>query len=197
MDALQHSLSCDFADVKFADLVNMDICSKVRYHAVLHVSTDKGDSVGESEFFQLQYKRSFCPRIPASYFREFLLRIDPDGEDEVPIHGLPKQQSNGEYLSQQNVAARDCNHELQPSSPRRVSSRKAPPTERGIFDQLQRIWDRTKRLKEPNLSAARILLQERLDFVEDQITAMHPNMLPAKLTRFFSSSDIMKGRHKQ
>jgi hypothetical protein len=116
---------------------------------------------------------------------------------EFQLLGLPTQQSNGENLSQQIVAVRDCNHELQPSSPRRVSSRKAPPTELGIFDQLQPIWDRTKRLKEPNLSAARILLQERLDFVEDQITAMHPNMLPSKLTRIFSSSDIMKGRHKQ
>ena len=186
----------DFPDLKFADLVNMDICSKMRYHGVLHCRDKAGkkgvmpDAAHAGSFFSLEHKRSFCPSVPASYVRAFLVRIDPDGEDDVPLPGLPRRQHS-------DVTEDATDNPPEPSSPRRSSARKAQPTERGVFDQLQRIWDQTKRLKDTNQGASRIFLQEHLDAVEDYINTMHPSKLPHKLTRYFSSSDMMKGRQRK
>jgi len=146
------------------------------------------DAAHAEAFFSLEHKRSFCPSLPASYVRAFLVRIDPDGEDDVPLPGLPRRQ----HLD----VTDDATDDFEPS-PRRSSARKAQPTERGVFDQLQRIWDKTKRLKDTNQGASRIFLQEHLDAVEDYISTLHPSKLPQKLTRYFSSSDMMKGRQQR
>ena len=185
-----------FGEVQWEDLVNMDICSKIKYHAVMHDES----GAASAGFFKLSKAMSWHPRIPASIMRTFRTLADPVGLDAVPPAGLPSQISprrqQARRLESRDEQSSDTGERGGEAASRR-SSRDPVPTEHKVFGDLERIWERTVRLKEGSKQAeARRLIATTLGTLEDQIHAMQPDAAPLQLTRRFTLSDRFHGRTK-
>ena len=175
--------------VDFAQLVNMDICGKLRYHAVRH-QTRCGTSTNfnaASSCFSMNHDLEFKPKISASVLRQFFGQFDVEDTSRVPAPGVPTRgppagrQSHDGNSSEQDERA-------PPASPRRASARSGSglrePTEKGFMDYCQRVWDRTKRLRSSEATEARQILQQQMEIADELVAAIRPIRLPQKLTRY-------------
>lgn len=186
----QADFSWDDFGLNFEDFVKMDVVSKVKYHAALR---DQDGRFLEG-FAKMTNTRQFHPRIPYRLVQDFLKRSKPQGYDRVPCSGLPER---SQHLNADDDAASSGGRVQAPQHPpRRESARDPVPTQDRLFQELEDIWNRTKRMTGQKQADARRLAGSTLGTLKDQIYAMQPDVAPARLTRLFSVSDLYKGRAK-
>ncbi len=78
------------------------------------------------------------------------------------------------------------------ASATRTSQRSAVPTLRGLEHLLQRMWDRTERIKDRKQKAdAKRRLQSKMLEANDEIHSLHVESLPKQLHRYYSIRDRM------
>jgi hypothetical protein len=170
--------------VDFGQLVNMNICSKLKYHAVRHATCLNPNAA--SSCFSMNDDLEFMPKIPASVLRQFLGQFDVEDASKVPAPGVPTHGPPSRRSDQVNSNEHD--DQATAASPRRASARSGSghrePTEKGFMEYCQRVWDRTKRLKSNEATEARQILQQQMEIADELIQAIRPSRLPHKLTRY-------------
>jgi hypothetical protein len=174
--------------VDFVQLVNMDICSKLRYHAVRHQTQCRTSTniYAASSCFSMNHGLDFKPKIPASVLRQFLGQFEVEDASKVPAPGVPMHgPPAGRHSHQENSNEQDGQGPA--ASPRRASARSGSglrePTEKGFMDYCQRIWDRTKRLRGTEATEARQILQQQMEIADEMVSAIRPSRLPQQMTR--------------
>jgi hypothetical protein len=68
----------------------MDICSKIKYHAVLRDKT--GEAIGSKGFASLNDFKKFHPKMSAHLFTQYVKNVrnfQPEDDVDVPVSGLP------------------------------------------------------------------------------------------------------------
>jgi hypothetical protein len=178
----------------FEDLFNMDICSKIKYHAVLR------DKSGEATkgFASLSDLNKFHPKMSACLFTQYVRNVrnfEPETGMHVPIPGLP----DGSCLDNDgahDADARTNSRPQQQTARRRESSRERVPTKDHVDHEMDEIWQWTTRIKDRDKQLnARILIGSTVASLKDQIRSLHPDTAPRKLNRYMSKSDLYKGRN--
>ena len=173
----------DFPQFQFEHMVNMDVASKVKYHALLR------PDINASSLFPEVHGAEFHPRISANLFQQFTRFHRPEGFANVPTAGIPE---NCEVSDDDGRGGSPPNANPQ-EAPRR-SSRTAVPTFPMISNVVQSIWDRIHRLKDSKTKAeSKSLLWTNLQDTLEQIDALEPLRQPRKLTRFYSMRDRVMG----
>ena len=174
--------------VDFVQLVNMDICSKLRYHAVRHQTQCRTSTniYAASSCFSMNHDLDFKPKIPASVLRQFLGQFEVEDASKVPAPGVPMHgPPAGRHSHQENSNEQDGQGPA--ASPRRASARSGSglrePTEKGFMDYCQRVWDRTKRLRSSDATEARQILQQQMEIADEMVSAIRPSRLPQQMTR--------------
>jgi hypothetical protein len=166
-------------------LVNLDIGSKVKYHATLRPDFDAASA------FPNIHQGVFFPRIPASIIHHFTRNNDVVDPRVVPKNGIPDAI---------NVEVSDRASPPPPpaSSNRRPASvREEVPTLPRLISDLERIWARSERLKDSKSlskrTEARKIMLAGMRAIDDQVSALHPDLEPKRLQRFFSKRDYFIG----
>jgi hypothetical protein len=183
-----------FPDFNFESLINMDICCKIKYHAVLR------DKIGAAAkgFASLSDMKKFRPKMSAHLFTLYVRNFKPEDDVNVPAQGLPDGScrdgdSNHHDDSLHNAPGRS--HLQQQPARRRESSRERAPTKAHVDNEIDEIWQLTTRIKAADKQQeARILVGSTIASLKDSIRALHPDTAPRKLTRYMSKSDLYKGR---
>jgi hypothetical protein len=191
----------EFAWVKitnfnFEDLINMDICSKMKYHAVLR------DKTGEASrgFASLSDLQKFHPKMSSQLFTQYVRNVrnlQPEGDMHVPVPGLPDG-SCFDNDGAHDAGAQNTSRRQQPPAHRRESSRETVPTKDHVDHEMDFIWQLTTRIKDKDKQQdARRLIGSTVASLKDQIRSLHPDTAPRKLSRYMSKSDLYKGRNNE
>jgi hypothetical protein len=177
----------DFPQFNFEHMMNMDVASKVKYHAVLR------PDVNANSLFPEVHSTPFHPRISAYLFHQFTRTNRPEGVSRVPTAGIPENCSSDEDEQDNDVGSYDAPNPNPSEAPRR-SSRTAVPTLAMVSNLTESIWDRINRLKDKKSKVeAKSLLWTNLQDTLEQIDALQPVLLPKKLTRYYSLRDRVIG----
>ena len=113
-------------DFNFAHLINMDICSKIKYHAVVR---DKSGAATKG-FASLSDLTKFHPKMSAQLFTQYVKNVrnfQPEGDKDVPVPGLPDG-SCFDHDGARDADAQNASHRPQQAARRRESSRERVPT---------------------------------------------------------------------
>jgi hypothetical protein len=188
-----HFKKFEWGDFDFMSLINLDIGSKMKYHATLRSNFDCA-----AAFPALHYP-SFYPRIAAYIFAPFALHNDPVSSRSILRSGIPENHvDNAENDDWEDDESDSQQQQQLPSSRRRSSGiRSEVPTLPRLINDLQRIWERTERLKDTKSqkprSTARALILSTMRTLEDQVTAIHPDLAPKRMTRWYNKRDRFLG----
>jgi hypothetical protein len=165
----------------------------MKYHATLRSNFDCA-----AAFPALHYP-SFYPRIAAYIFAPFALHNDPVSSRSILRSGIPENHvDNAENDDWEDDESDSQQQQQLPSSRRRSSGiRSEVPTLPRLINDLQRIWERTERLKDTKSqkprSTARALILSTMRTLEDQVTAIHPDLAPKRMTRWYNKRDRFLG----
>lgn len=177
----------DFPQFMFEHMINMDVASKVKYHAVL-----RPDVNGNSLFPEV-HSTPFHPRISANLFQQFTRTNRPEGFSRVPAAGIPENCSSDEEEQVSDGGNNDA-PKPNPSEASRRSARTAVPTFPMVSHLTESIWDRINRFKDQKIKGeAKSLLWTNLQDTLEQIDSLQPVLLPKKLTRYYSLRDRVIG----
>jgi hypothetical protein len=175
----------DFPLFQFQHMINMDVASKVKYHALLRPELDA------NSLFEEVHSAAFHPRISAHLFQQFTRFHRPEGFANVPKAGIPE---NGDVSGDEDDADGGSNENPNPEVAPRRSSRNVLPTLPMISNVVQSTWDRIHRLKDSKIKAeAKSLLWTNLQDTLEQINALEPVRQPRSLTRYYSERDRVLG----
>lgn len=179
----------NFPQFNFEHMMNMDVASKVKYHAVL-----RPDVNGNSLFPEV-HSTGFHPRISANLFQQFARTNRPEGFANVPTAGIPENCGTEDDENDEDGGNDgDSTPKPNPSEASRRSSRTITPTFPMVSNLVQNIWDRINRFNDSKSKGeARSLLWTNLQDTNEQINALQPALLPKKLTRFYSLRDRVIG----
>ena len=141
--------------------------------------------------FQTYTRVFFFPRIPASIIHNFTRNNDVVDPRVVPKNGIPDAN---------NV---EVSHRASPPPPpassnrRPASVREEVPTLPRLISDLERIWARSERFKDSKSlskrTEARKIMLAGMRAMDDQVSALHPDLEPKRLQRFFSKRDYFIG----
>ena len=189
---LPHYRKFDWGQLDLLNLVNLDIGSKLKYHAVLHPTVDSSKLFPEQNVCRFG---SFWPRIPASILSMFAAHNDTVNPRLVPKSGLPEERNRDDVEEVEDPSP-------PPSQPHaRRRTREEVPTLFKAINDLERIWGRTDRLKnskdDPKKTEARILVRSTLRSLEEAIIALHPDFAPKRTERFYSKRDFYIGNARR
>lgn len=191
-----HFKKFEWGDFDFMSLINLDIGSKMKYHATLRSNFDCA-----AAFPALHYP-SFYPRIAAYIFAPFALHNEPVSSRSILRSGIPENHIDNPENEDWEDDESDSQQQQPPSSRRRSSGiRSEVPTLPRLINDLQRIWERTERLKDTKSqkprSTARALILSTMRILEDQVTALHPDLAPKRTTRYYSRRDRYIGNARR
>jgi hypothetical protein len=133
-----HYRKFDWGQFDLLNLVNLDIGSKLKYHAVLHPTVDASKLFPDQNVCRFG---CFWPRIPASIVSMFEAHNDTVHPRLVPKSGLPEERSRDDIEEAEDASPPPS----QPHARRRI--REEVPTLFRAINDLERIWGRTDRLK--------------------------------------------------
>ena len=174
--------------MEFLKMVNLDLGSKIKYHAILRREFDA------SSLFPAQHAISFLPRISASMFAPFAKSNHPVQSSIVPTSGLPRNQRQERDL---DSSPAECGGGGAAASSRRKSNRDEVPTLQRLLAEVTAIWQRTERLKNANdyqlRSQARTLCLTTIRSLGEAVAALHPELEPKRMQRFFTYRDMYMG----
>ena len=168
--------------VWYDDLCNMDIVSKIKYHAALH---------GRGDLFK-HSTDAFKPTIPCQVAHDFFRMFDPkpQSEQSIPQNGLPSDDDDVDYESNSPLKTA-ASSKLQGEG---VDRREIQPTEFGVSNLLMDTWNFTNRFSATDKNAARKLIRQRLLELQNEIKAMETqNVRSEDLHRRFSKRDMFNG----
>lgn len=170
-------------------LVNLDIGSKIKYHATLRPDFDAASA------FPSIHKGTFFPRIPASIINNFTRNNDVVDPRVVPKNGIPD--ANTVEISDRASPPPPPARADRSSNRRPGSIREEVPTLPRLISDLERIWARSERLKDSKLltkrTEARKIMLAGMRAMDDQVSALHPDLEPKRLQRYFSKRDYFIG----
>jgi hypothetical protein len=181
-------------DFDFLSLFNLDIGSKIKYHATLRSNFDSAQA------FPTLHSSAFYPRIAASIFQPFANHNDPVSPRSVLKSGIPDTHMEN---SENDDGWEDVQTEAPPPASRRrsSSSRDEVPTLPRLLNDLQRIWERTERLTDSKhqkpRSDARALMLSTMRTLEEQVAAIHPDLAPRRTNRYYSKRDRYLGNARR
>ena len=175
----------------FLSLVNLDIASKVKYHAMLRPNFDA------VSLFPTLHDSTFFPRIAASIMHTFARNNNVVNSRVIPKIGIPD--ANTGLLN--DTSDRESSPPPPPTGHgvrrRHASVREEVPTLARLVSDLERIWGRTDRLKDSKSLAkrteARKLMLSIMRGMEDQVSSLHPDLEPQRMQRYFSKRDYYVG----
>jgi len=172
----------------FQDMVNMDIASKVKYHAVLR------PDVNANSLFPEEHPQAFHPRISKALFRKFTSFHKHEGTARVPKSGIP------ETPGDDDANDGDCDGEdatagpPPPNSKRDRSQRRIVPTFPMVDNLLKGMWQRTDRLSDREIKAqAKSIILTMMQEANEAIMILHPDLAPKRMHRFYSQRDRILG----
>jgi hypothetical protein len=187
-----HYRKFEWGQFDLLNLVNLDIGSKLKYHAALHPTVDASKLFPEQNVCRFG---SFWPRIPGSIMSMFGAHNDPVNPRLVPKSGLPEGQSRHDQEEEEDASPPPT----QPHARRRI--REEVPTLFKAINDIERIWSRTDRLKNsrdaPKKTEARVLIRTTLRSLEEAIIALHPDFAPKRTERFYSKRDYYIGKARR
>jgi hypothetical protein len=186
--ATPHPSSIDWSTISLQDLCNMDIVSKVKYHAALH---------GRGKLFKLA-TIGFHPTIPYQVAQDFFRRYDPIPrlEQDIPHNGLPSDDEDDVDYSNSNAPPRRAESSI--PNVEGVNRREIQPTEFGISSLLMDTWKFTNRFNVTEKNAARKLIRQRILELQNEIKAMEThNVRKEDLQRRFSKRDMFNGNARR
>jgi hypothetical protein len=174
----------DWSLLSLPDLCNMNIVSKVKYHAALH---------GQGNLFNCSMNVGFMPTIPCQVAQDFLRRFDatPQSEQHIPQNGLPSDNDDDVDLDHSNETVQDAASNTNAGD---VHRREIRPTEFGVSSLVTDIWNFTNRFNPSNKNTARKLVRQRLLELQTEVKAMEThNVREEDLYRRFSKRDMFNG----
>jgi hypothetical protein len=188
-----HHKPFKWGNVDLRWLVNLDIGSKVKYHATLRRDFDAASA------FPSIHSGTFFPRIPASIVHNFTRNNDVVDSRAVPKNGIPD--TNTVEISDRASSSpppatsdRRCNR-------RPASIREEVPTLPRLISHLERIWARSERFQDSTSitkrTEARKIMLTGLRLIDDQVSALHPDLEPKRLQRYFSKRDYYVGNARR
>ena len=182
---LPHHKEFEWDNFDLRSLVNLDIGSKVKYHATLQPNFDS------TSLFPAIHDGTFFPRIAASIMHKFARNNDVVDPHAVPKIGIPDANSA-------EISERGSSPAPPPTGDRRRHAvREEVPTLPRLVSDLERIWARTERLKDSKLSfkrtEARKIMLAAMRSMDDQVSSLHPDLEPKRMQRYFSRRDYYLG----
>jgi hypothetical protein len=131
---------------------------------------------------------SLSPCLPFFNYNE------PISSRSIRRSGIPENHTDNPASSE------GCEEsaEAPASSRRRLSGiRSEVPTLARLINDLERIWERTERLKDTKSqkprSNARALILSTMRTLEEQVAAIHPDLAPKRTKRYYSKRDLYIG----
>jgi len=179
--------SINWSIISLQELCNMDIVSKVKYHAALH---------GRGNLFELS-TNPFRPTIPFQVAQDFFRKYEPmprSEQDIIPQNGLPCDEDDVDVTN--SVAplksAAPSNPNLQKNQG--VNQREIQPTEFGVSSLLMDTWKFTNRFNVSEKNTARRLIRQRILELQNEIKGMETQTVRSEdLHRRFSKRDMFNG----
>lgn len=174
----------------FLQLVNLDIGSKIKYHAMLRTEFNA------TSCFPPKHTMSFHPRIPASIFAPFAKNNDPVKPSMIPRSGLPQRPQQGQELESSSTGGGAA-----AGGSRRTSNRQEVPTLAKLIAEIESIWTRTERLKDSKdhelRSNARALMLATIRSLGEQVSMLHTELAPKREQRYYTARDKYMGIAKE
>jgi hypothetical protein len=189
-----HFKKFEWGNFDFMSLINLDIGSKMKYHATLRPNFDSAAA------FPTQHYPAFYPRIAACVFGPFALHNEPVSSRNILKSGIPE--NHVDNSDNEGWEELESDSQLPPRSRRRSSSiRSEVPTLPRLMNDLQRIWERTERLKDSksqkSRTNARAMILSTMRTLEEQVAAIHPDLAPKRNTRYYSKRDRYIGNARR
>ena len=174
----------------FEDMVNMDIVSKVKYHAALR------PDVNANSLFPEEHPKAFHPRISLQLFNQFIQFHEPQGTSCVPTSGIPSDSHDHDDHDDDDdrgAAASSARNTKTPGA-RERGKRTVVPTFPMVNNLLSSMWSRTERLQDKKIKAeARAIILTHMQDANDKIMALHADLAPKRMKRFFNLRDRVLG----
>jgi hypothetical protein len=171
------------SNFSLSDLCNMDIVSKVKYHAALH---------GRGNLFKLS-TNAFYPTIPCKVAQDFFRQYDPlpKLEQNIPENGLPRDEHDVDCPESDAHPKAAASNEANADT---VNRREIQPTEFGVSKILTDTWNFTHRFNITGKNTARKLIRQRCLELQNEIKAMETHAVRSEdLRRHFSKRDMFNG----
>ncbi len=169
----------------FEDMFNLNIVSKIKYHAVLRPDCDA------SFFFNANGAQHnvFHPRISTELFQLFVRSNEPEGISRLPHAGLPDNAYDSPDESDHDDGA-----PMQSSTVSRSSNRRIIPTLPSLNFLLQGMWERTNRMTDKKRrDDARSIIGKHMNAANDELNSLHVDVAPPRLHRYHSVRDRRLG----
>jgi hypothetical protein len=178
----------DISSTIFQDLCNMEICSKIKYHAALH---EKG------HLFASTARAVFRPTVLQSLAQEFLQEFEPDRNrrKDIPTNGLPSESDDIDNIGHNHA---EETRPAKATQQRDHGARTSVPTLYKCSSVLEDSWNFTTRFSPTDRTAARKMILERQLELQTEIRAMETkHVAESDLTRRFSRRDMFKAARKE
>ena len=174
----------------FEDMVNMDIVSKVKYHAALR------PDVNANSLFPEEHPKAFHPRISLQLFNKFSKFHKPQGTSCVPTSGIPSDSHDNDDHDDDDDRGASASSAPNPKAQggRERGKRTVVPTFPMVNNLLSAMWSRTERLQDKKIKAeARAIILTHMQDANDKIMALHADLVPKRLKRYYNLRDRVLG----